>query len=69
MVESNTAIVVKTNMKMSEVFFVRLTENESITISLTLESKESVDKYALQASDAYINYRKHFEQLLSCHSI
>ena len=60
MVESITAMAVKTNMKMSEVFLVRFTEKESMALSLSLESQESVGKYALRALDAYIIYRKHF---------
>lgn len=60
MVESITAMAVKTNMKMSEVFLVRFTEKESMALALSLESQESVGKYALRALDVYIIYRKHF---------
>ena len=56
MVESNTAIAVKTNMKMSEVLLVRFTEKESMALSLSIESQESVGKYALRALDVYIIY-------------
>lgn len=60
MVESITAMAVKTNMKMSEVFLVRFTEKESMALALSLESQESVGKQALRALDTYIIYRKHF---------
>ena len=48
MVESITAMAVKTNMKMSEVFLVRFTEKESMALSFSLESQESVGKYAYE---------------------